>query len=193
MMRLQLKPETRARRLAAVVGFVVTLGAALVAAIPAANAALDQPARTALDSTVPVSANGTGVASASTIAPASQMERRLWSATLSDCRAFEICIWSGDNFTGAGIFFSGNYDPCEGWRLEGTVWQDHTWSIWNRASGPITIWDRYPDGSYSYNKYALLPSGYRHGVRFSYIMDAWVYDPGNNCTRLFLWPAHNPD
>jgi hypothetical protein len=190
-MRPQLTPKAPARRVVTVLRRAAVLVAALAVAVPAA-ATVERSAAGTRESAGSAKAFGVDVTPVSATGVASQRERRLWSATLSDCRAYEICIWSGDNFTGAGIFYSGNYDPCEGWRLEGTVWQDHTWSIWNRASGPITVWNRYSDGSYRYHKIAYLPSGYRHGARFSNIMDAWVYDPGNNCTSLYMWPSHNP-
>ncbi|WP_460530972.1 peptidase inhibitor family I36 protein [Flindersiella endophytica] len=102
------------------------------------------------------------------------------------CEDYQVCIWSQDHYTGPGYFFGGDYAPCEGWRFEGKVLQDHTWSIWSRASGPISIWDRYADGTYRYNKYGWLPREYSHETKFSYIMDAWVYDPNNNCTSLVL-------
>lgn len=104
-----------------------------------------------------------------------------------DCYEREMCIWTGDHYTGSAIFMGGDYAWCQGWRFENTVFQDHTWSIWNRVTGgPSSIWNRFADGSYRYSKYGLLASGYKHDTQFSHIMDAWAFDPANSCTSLNL-------
>jgi hypothetical protein len=179
-----MKFPARLTRLASVLGLAVTAGAALLAGATAASAAPNQPAETVQNSTVQDHADRAQIAAGPSDTRYAFMKK---SAQKGDCQDFEICIWTGANFTGDGVFFGGNYAPCQGWRFEGTRWQDNTWSIWNQASGPISIWNRYADGTYRYTKYGLLPRGYQHSTtKFSYIMDAWVYDPNNNCTSLDL-------
>ncbi|MGH3681009.1 MAG: peptidase inhibitor family I36 protein [Natronosporangium sp.] len=183
-----------------------TLGAALLIDVSAANAGPSQ-AEASSDSTVRDSAGRhveVHYAQPTTDAPGTAPTRSPTAspyvvvghsasggASPADdaaCLAFEVCLWTGLNFTGNFVGFGGNYAPCQGWRFEGTVFQDDVASIWNRASGPISIWNRFSDGSFNYHKFGWLRSGYRHGVtQFSFIMDAWVFDPGNNCTRLDLF------
>jgi hypothetical protein len=112
---------------------------------------------------------------------------QIWHSTeyyAHKCPSDRICIWTGTDFTGYGIFYPRADIRCHGWRFEGSVWQDHTYSIINRTTGHITIWDRAHDGSYNYTKYGYLPNSYIWGSPpFSYIMDGWVYDQANTCTR----------
>ncbi|WP_158895026.1 peptidase inhibitor family I36 protein [Amycolatopsis anabasis] len=108
------------------------------------------------------------------------------SATMGSCVEFRVCFWTGDNYSGYLYRFGGDYAPCEGWRFEGTRLQDHTYSFWNRASGRVSVWDRYADGSYRYHKLGSFPRGFQDGYRFSYRTDAWVYDPNDNCASLNL-------
>ncbi|WP_410671433.1 peptidase inhibitor family I36 protein [Amycolatopsis sp. cmx-4-68] len=108
------------------------------------------------------------------------------AASANDCADFRICFWTGDYYSGTFVAFSGNYAPCEGWRFEGTILQDHTYSFWNRASGPVSVWDRYADGSYNYTKLGRFARGFADDYRFSYRTDAWVYDPDGTCTSLKL-------
>ena len=111
------------------------------------------------------------------------------AAAASDCTDYHVCFWTGDYYTGTFVAFGGNYAPCEGWRFEGTSLQDHTYSFWNRASGRVSVWDRYADGSYRYTKLGSFPRNFADNYRFSYRTDAWVYDPNDNCTSLNLHPA----
>jgi hypothetical protein len=194
------RPEARTRRLTAVLGLAaVTLGAALVTDVSAANASGNQPTRTVHDRSIQGHtlqaeiydvATGThrGVPT-STVGPTvAPYYREILNGGSDECQLHEICLWNYTYFGGWGIFFYGDYAPCQGWRFEDTRFANRTYSVWNRASGPISIWDRYADGSYRYNKFGLLPSNYVHSTTpFSYIMDAWVYDPGNNCTTLTLY------
>lgn len=115
------------------------------------------------------------------------------TATAGDCRQYEMCFWSGDHYSGVGLFMGGDLFPCDGFRFEGTFMQGRTQSVWNLvAGGTSSIWDRFSDGSYNYNKYGLLPYGYYWAIDFSFIMDAWAFDPANNCTSLRLYQVHNP-
>lgn len=110
-------------------------------------------------------------------------------AGMNDCPLGYLCVWSGDHYTGYLLAMRGEgLARCEGYRFEGTIWQDNVRSIWNRAQGgPSSIWNRRSDGSYHYAKFASLGTGYRHDTAFSQIMDAWVWDPANNCQNLQLW------
>jgi hypothetical protein len=156
----------------------VLLCSALLANAPAANANANQSAPRLV-----YSYRVAGPTSAAS--PAAAPGYDIWygaSPYPTLCADHEICIWNQTGYTGYAIFFYGNYAACQGWRFEGSVWQDTTYSITNNASGPISIWDRYHDGSYNYNKYAWLGRGYTWGsTPFSYIMDGWAYDPGNTC------------
>ncbi|WP_433272516.1 peptidase inhibitor family I36 protein [Actinosynnema sp. CS-041913] len=107
-------------------------------------------------------------------------------ATEEDCRDYHVCFWREDGFSGLFYGFTGNYAPCEGWRFEGTPMQDHTYSFWNRASGQVSVWNRYADGTYRYHKLGTFARGFKDGHRFSYRTDAWVYDPNNDCASLTL-------
>ncbi|MEV6488643.1 peptidase inhibitor family I36 protein [Actinoplanes sp. NPDC051633] len=155
---------SRTRRTAAVLALAVALCAAFLAGSPAAQAATaDAPH---LITTI----NGA----------------QIWHSTEHysyKCPVDRICIWTGTDFTGYGIFYPDAAVQCHGWRFEGSVWQDHTYSIWNRTTGHITIWDRAHDGSYRYSKYGYLHNNYIWGsTPFSYIMDGWVDDLNNTCT-----------
>jgi hypothetical protein len=157
--------SSRIRRTAAVLALAAALCAALLVGSPAARATTaDAPH---LITTI----NGA----------------QIWHSTeyyAHKCPNDRICIWTGTNFTGYGIFYPRADILCHGWRFEGSVWQDHTYSIWNRTTSAITIWDRAHDGSYNYTKYAYLNNNYIWGnTPFSYIMDGWVYDLNNTCTR----------
>jgi len=164
----------RAWRLAVLGLTTVTLGAALPAPAPATASSRAPTASLVLDPTYNV-----------------------WFTTGNKdfCLNFQVCVWDGTGYTKDAIFYRGNYGRCEGWRFENTWWQDHTYSIWNRASGPISIWNRHADGSFHYDKYGWLASDYSWGTTpFSYIMDAWVYDPFNDCRdgELFLHVVKPP-
>jgi hypothetical protein len=169
MTRPEHRPRAAAARRAAIVALTVALTAALLVDAPAAGADPGRPAAT-------------------TTAPAASLGYfyQYKNATFANCLEYTICLYSEDSFLGTGFFFGGNYAPCEGWRFEGTKLSNHVWSIWNRASGPISVWSRYDDGTYRYVKLGLLPSGYSDASKFSYVMDAWVYDPNNSCTSLSL-------
>lgn len=109
------------------------------------------------------------------------------AASVGQCdEDYHLCMWTGDNYTGYFVSFGGNYAACQGWRWEGTVFQDHVWSMWNRVSGPVSFWNRYADGTYRYTKIGWYLRGYADSSRFSTTADAWVYDPGNTCTSLDL-------
>ncbi|GAB3412800.1 peptidase inhibitor family I36 protein [Flindersiella endophytica] len=189
---------TRARRLAVRFGTVAAIGAAVLSGAPSAGADTGDPGRTASMhgravqvTYVPTPVRPLGDALGATQATAINPNVTPYAMYVTDknweyCEDYQVCIWREDGYKGPGYFFGGDYAPCEGWRFEGTAIQDHTWSIWSRSSGPISIWDRYADGTYRYNKYGWLPREYSHEKKFSYIMDAWVYDPGNNCTSLVL-------
>jgi hypothetical protein len=163
-----MRSQARARRLTAALRLLVlALGVALL-----------------VDPSAAVAASPT-----SAVGPAETPWYIVWHGSSSHptaCLSEQVCLWNDDDYKGDGIFFAGDYKPCEGWRFEGTVWQDRTWSIRNLASGPISIWNRHSDGSYNYDKYGWLASGYSWPTQFSHIMNAWVYDPGNNCTSLNL-------
>jgi hypothetical protein len=191
-----------AGRVAVKVTAIVATAMAVLAVAPSANAAPGQADRAASGTSVegrtvkllrpttsklPIG-DALGVASAATVVgpTVTPYARRVPQSTWEDCEMNEVCIWSQDGYTGVGYFFGGNYAPCEGFRFQGTAIQNHTWSIWTRASGPISIWDQYADGTNRYNKYGLLYPNTSDPNKFSYIMDAWVYDPNNNCTSLNL-------
>jgi Peptidase inhibitor family I36 len=108
------------------------------------------------------------------------------AASANDCLDYRVCFWTGDYYSGTFVAFSGNYAPCEGWRFEGTSLQDHTYSFRNRASGPVSVWDRFADGTYRYNKLGRFGRDFADDYRFSYRTDAWVYDPNGTCTSLNL-------
>ncbi|MER7418818.1 peptidase inhibitor family I36 protein [Micromonospora peucetia] len=190
-----------AARMMAALGLAALLGPALVAGGPAgpvSAADRDRPAQatTVGDRTERVrkayriEPDGTAreVPSTAGVGPTgSTYAYVIYPAYQSDCLSGEMCIWTGDYYSGWGLFMGGNYASCQGWRFEGTVFQDHTWSIWNRVpGGTSSIWNRYADGSYRYTKYARLATGYKHDTRFSLIMDAWAFEPANNCRRLNL-------
>jgi hypothetical protein len=171
MMRHRSTSKTRTRRVTAILGTAaVVLGGSLLAGAPAATAAPPQPGKADTSGVVKRVGGATAV--------------RL--ASPADCQNYHVCLWTGTGYTGWWVAFGGNYAVCEGWRFEGTVWQDNVGSIWNRASGPISVWNRYADGSYNYSKLGWLPSNYSYSNVFSRVMDAWVYDPNNNCTSLNL-------
>ncbi|MEV6298933.1 peptidase inhibitor family I36 protein [Actinoplanes sp. NPDC051861] len=108
---------------------------------------------------------------------------------MNDCTLGYLCVWSGDHYSSRLLAMRGEgLARCEGYRFEGTIWQDNVRSIWNRAQGgPSSIWNRRADGSFHYAKYASLGTGYRHDTAFSQIMDAWVWDPAGTCQNLRLW------
>jgi hypothetical protein len=153
------------RRTAAVLGLVAALCAALLLSTSAAQATAQE--------THHLVASGSGW--------------QVWHGTDSysfACPVDDVCLWTGTNYTGYAVFFTGVYQECRGWRFEGSVFQDHTYSIWNRMINPISIWNRHSDGSYNYDKYGQLPWNYLWGsTPFSYIMDGWAYDPYNRCTN----------
>ncbi|GIJ46238.1 hypothetical protein Val02_31240 [Virgisporangium aliadipatigenens] len=191
----------RARRVAAGLGLAVALVSAMLVGVPAAHAAPSEPTRATDSGAAADRAARVQKAyriqpdgSAQEVSPTTDFSAAatpyaliLYPAYESDCFAREMCIWTGDYYSGYGVFMGGDYAWCQGWRFENTVFQDHTWSIWNRVTGgPSSIWNRFSDGSYRYTKYGLLQSGYKHATRFSLIMDAWAFDPANNCTSLNL-------
>lgn len=175
-------------RLAAVLGATAALGATLMVGGSTAQASVNEPAR--VEKIFLIQPDGSAVEAApgfDTRAAVLPYARVIYPAVLSDCNAREMCIWRNDHYTGWGVFMGGDYAWCQGWRFEGTLFQDHTWSIWNSVTGgPSSIWNRYSDGTYRYHKYGLLQPGYRHDTQFSHIMDAWAFDPANNCTSLNL-------
>lgn len=184
-------------RTVAMLGMAAALAAAMLVSSPAAQATPDAHAAAKagdrmdrVQKVYRIQPDGTAREVAPTTdvtAAAGAYAVVLYPAYESDCYAREMCIWSGDYYSGYGVFMGGDYAWCQGWRFESTVFQDHTWSIWNRVvGGPVSIWNRFSDGSYRYSKYALLQSGYKHATRFSLIMDAWAFDPANNCTSLNL-------
>ncbi|MCW6005756.1 peptidase inhibitor family I36 protein [Micromonospora sp. CPCC 205371] len=190
-MRNPRRPWSGARRLAAVFGVAATLLAATMAGGPAVFAApvVDAGAVRAFqvqpDGTVAEVEPAKLVTRAAVVPPFAVIFPG--GMAKSRCEPRDMCVWTGDHFTGAGARMGGDYAWCEGWRWENTVFQDHTWSIWNRVTGgPSSIWDRFHDGTYRYTKYGLLQPGYEHDTRFSLIQDAWVFDPANNCTQLSL-------
>jgi hypothetical protein len=114
---------SRARRTAALLALTAALCAAFLVGSPAAEATTAAAPR--LITTI----NGA----------------QIWHSTENysyKCPVDRICIWTGTGFTGYGIFYPRADIGCHGWRFEGSVWQDHTYSIWNRTTGAITIWDR---------------------------------------------------
>ncbi|WP_328853207.1 hypothetical protein OG994_11755 [Micromonospora globbae] len=191
-----------AARMMAALGLVAVLGSALVAILPAGPVSAAERDRPAQATTVGdrterirkayrIEPDGTlrEVTPTAGVAPAAGETYAyvFYPSYESDCWYGEMCIWTGDYYSGWGLIMGGSYASCQGWRFENTVFQDHTWSIWNRVpGGTSSIWDRYADGSYRYTKYARLATGYKHDTRFSLIMDAWTFDPANNCRSLNL-------
>lgn len=169
-----------------------TIGVALVVSAPAAvvagaeTTAQDQP-------TSVFSAPGDGTRTAvevregPTITVAPDFQKWLDSQGASDCFEFQVCMWTRNSFGGNLYKFFGDYRPCEGWRFEGTELQDQVWSFWNNSSGPVSVWDRFRDGSFNYQKLApAFPADAWDNHVFSDAIDAWVYDPRNDCRILTL-------
>jgi hypothetical protein len=171
------------RRIAAVLATAALLCSALLINTSAAQATTTQPTSTQVAPHLVASHRATEPAAGAS--PAATFGFDVWYGTSnyqSSCPGGYVCIWTGTGFTGYGYFFWGPYGSCQGWRFEGTVLQDNTYSIWNRKAGGISIWNRHADGSYNYDKYGWLPSNYSWGTTpFSYIMDGWAYDPNNTC------------
>lgn len=201
-----MKFPSYAARVAAVIGTTATLGTALMFGTPAAQASPSQPARTAtgtaseptarVEKIFSIQPDGTTVE----VPPGTDLSAQstpyykwLKYATQDDCSLYQMCLYTGNGYTGWGLFMGGTLDPCEGFRFENTYMQGQTHSIWNNVEGGhSSIWDRYSDGSYNYNRYGSLPPGYHWPTNFSFIMDAWAFDPANNCTSLRLRPVVNP-
>lgn len=173
---------TVARRFVAALGLAAAVSSATMVAAPAAHASDgDGVARTA------------GVVRAGEIGQAVSPPFTIifYNAIKSDCPLGYMCLWTGDHFTGTGLFMLGaGLARCEGYRFEGTIWQDNVRSIWNRLQGgPSSVWNRRADGSYHYAKIASIGTGYSHGTAYSRSMDAFVWDPANTCRNLTLHHA----
>ena len=202
------RSKTYARaRWVAVFGLVVAVGMALLVGAPVANATpgkggvttetvsvnQEQPTVYYLKSDIQPIGDALGVTRATSVAQDAdaivvKMDG-VGPASRAQCDGYQVCLWTGDYFSGSWIGFTstpgGSLVNCRGWRFENTVWQDHVWSILNRTAG-ITIWDRAHDGSFNYTKYGYLPRNYEHDTAFTHIMDAWVYEPNNNCSNIYL-------
>lgn len=203
-----MKFPVHSTRVATVIGATTALVAAMMFGTPAAQASLSKSARMAgtgtasdrsarVDKTFLVQPDGTTVEAlqgTDPLATKAPYFRWMVSPGPDSCRPFEMCLWSGDGYGGTwGLFMGGDLHPCEGFRFESTPMQDHTYSIYNGVEGGTSsIWNRYSNGTYNYYKYGLLPPGYHWDDQFSYIMDAWVFDPYNNCTSLHLHQVSGP-
>lgn len=73
-----------------------------------------------------------------------------WDRTISvgqgrgSCPVHYVCIWTGTNFTGSGIGFTGSIARGDAVSWFNTVWQDHVYSAFNNTlTVPITFFNIY--------------------------------------------------
>jgi hypothetical protein len=168
-----------ARRFVAALGLAAALSSATMVAAPAAHASESVGAGRA------VGVVHAGEAGRAVSPPYAYL---ITNAAKIDCPLGYMCLWTGNYFSGTGLFMLGaGLARCEGYRFEGTIWQDNVGSIWNRLQGgPSSVWNRRADGSYHYAKIASIGTGYNHDTAYSRSMDAFVWDPANTCRNLTL-------
>jgi hypothetical protein len=101
---------------------------------------------------------------------------------VASCPPQKFCMWTGLNYTGAGVAIGGVWTPCTGINFQKTPWENHAYSIKNNATGGVSMWNRLPVSGEVYEwLYDLVPGAYSGDFPAGRQADMMLYDPSYTC------------
>jgi len=94
-------------------------------------------------------------------------------------------MWYGTGYTGSGVAIGGIWDSCEAFSWQGSIWENHAYSVKNNATGGVSVWNRRPGGGLIFDwLYDLVPGAYSGDFPAGRQADLVAYDPSYTCTTF---------